>query len=276
MLYADEIRRQAEAAPRTALPSVTALLWRAYGEGQITEAEAESLSVLIEVRRSSCGRPSTGQSPNPTGTDAAMVTDGPQNRQNRPKRPGVGSRPRTDASMERRRRWAASGRLPPGLAARFTLAEQGVLALVAAETARGGDCRLAIEHVAAVTGVSRSTVKNAIREAAKLGLVTVEERRVTGFRNLSNIVRIISPEWTSWLRLARKTIGGFTRMGEVRDPSHRGGGVKCATRTPTQVLDSIESWPAEPKDELPRAAVDLDGSGISRIRAGGGTGRAMR
>jgi hypothetical protein len=47
-----------------------------------------------------------------------------------------------DASLERRRRWAASGRLPPSITACFTLAEQAVLALVAAETARRNDCRL--------------------------------------------------------------------------------------------------------------------------------------
>ena len=75
--------------------------------------------------------------------------------------------------MERRRRWAASGRLPPGLAARFTLAEQVVLALVAAEVARQGDCRLAIDNLAAVAGASRSTVKNAIREAVRLALEAV-------------------------------------------------------------------------------------------------------
>jgi hypothetical protein len=42
-------------------------------------------------------------------------------------------------------------------------------------------------------------VQNAIREAARLGLVTVEERRREGRRNLPNIVRIVSKEWTSWL-----------------------------------------------------------------------------
>ncbi|MBL7309275.1 helix-turn-helix domain-containing protein, partial [Escherichia coli] len=117
----------------------------------------------------------------------------------------VGARPRTDTSLERRRRWAASGRLPPGLAARFTLAEQAVLALVAAETTRRKDCRLSIENLAAVAGVCRSTVKNAIREARQLGLLTVEERAITGFRNDTNIVRIVSAEWLAWLRLARRS-----------------------------------------------------------------------
>ena len=42
-------------------------------------------------------------------------------------------------------------------------------------------------------------VQNAIREAARLGLLTVEERRREGRRNLPNVVRIISKEWTGWL-----------------------------------------------------------------------------
>ena len=42
-------------------------------------------------------------------------------------------------------------------------------------------------------------VKNAIREAARLGLLTVEERRREGRRNLPNVVRIVSKEWTNWL-----------------------------------------------------------------------------
>lgn len=49
-MFADEIRRAIEAATRLTLPQVTALLWRAYGEGKITEAEAEALSSLIEAR----------------------------------------------------------------------------------------------------------------------------------------------------------------------------------------------------------------------------------
>jgi hypothetical protein len=64
---------------------------------------------------------------------------------------------------------------------------------VAAETARRKDCRLSCENMAAVAGVCRSTVKNAIREARQLGLLTVEERQITGFRNDTNVIRIISP-----------------------------------------------------------------------------------
>ena len=213
MDYADAIRRQAKDAPRAALPAVTAALWRAFGEGHVSEAEAEALSVLIESRQASGFGRSMEQGPNLRGT--VQLGDAAQDRQRRP-RTGVGSRPRSEASLERQRRWAASGRLPPALAARFTPGEQAALSLVAAETVRRGDCRLAIEHIAAVAGVSRSTVKAAIREAKKLGLITVEERRITGFRNDTNVVRIISPEWTAWLRLARKGV-------PVRDPLGRKG-----------------------------------------------------
>jgi hypothetical protein len=285
MTYAEEIRRQAETAPRAALPAVTALLWRAYGEGKVTEAEAEALSVLIEGRRAATSSHSAGQSPNPTGTGGGEGTAAPPTLVQAARR-AVGSRPRTDASMERRRRWAASGRLPPAIAARFTLAEQAVLALVAAETVRRKDCRLSIENMAAVAGVSRTTVKNAIREAVRLGLLTVEERRVTGWRNDTNVVRIIAREWLAWLRLARKPARhhhhGDTSGADKGDaparreghhgPTPQGEGVKSATTTPTQVLNLLESGKTAPKKGCREAAVDLDREARSRIRAGGGVG----
>ncbi|MCJ2098007.1 helix-turn-helix domain-containing protein [Methylobacterium sp. E-046] len=262
MTYAEEIRRQVEVAPRAALPAITAALWRAYGEGKVTETEAAALSGLIETRRV----PVMG---NPISAPDRVGS---------PRR-AVGSRPRTDASMERRRRWAASGRLPPGLAARFTLAEQAVLALVAAETARRKDCRLSIENMAAVAGVCRSTVKNAIREARQLGLVTVEERQITGFRNDTNVLRIISAEWLAWIRLARKGGGGLPppsqRQGH-HGPTLQGGGVKSVTSTPTEVSDLGKTRPAEPKKGCRGAAGDPGRSGPVRIRATGRTGRAMR
>src|SRR3712207_819172 len=127
--------------------------------------------------------------------------------------------------MERRRSWAAAGRLPPKLACRFTLAEQAVLAVVAAEVARHGACTLTIGHIAALAGVSKQTVRNALHEAVRLGLVRVEERRLTAWRNAPNRVTITSPEWNAWLRLRRG--GGAskfveaTRTGDKQEASER-------------------------------------------------------
>ncbi len=81
------------------------------------------------------------------------------------------------------------------------MAEQAVLAVVAAEHQKHGACTLPIGKVAALAGVSETTVRNAIREAKAFGLVTVEERRRTAWMSYPNTVRIVSPEWASWLRL---------------------------------------------------------------------------
>lgn len=196
-MFADQLRSAVEASPRVKLPELAAHLWRAYGEGLVTEAEAESLSALIELKRIPPEKPVAAP------------------------RKAVGSRPRSDASMERRRRWAASGRLPPAIAAQFTLAEQAVLSVVTVETVKRGDCRLTYDHIAALAGVSRSTVKATLRRARDLGLVTIEERRSTAWRNLPNIVRIASREWQAWMRLAR------------REPTG-GGGVKSSSTTNTK------------------------------------------
>ncbi|MCJ2099721.1 helix-turn-helix domain-containing protein, partial [Methylobacterium sp. E-046] len=146
---------------------------------------------------------------------------------------------------------------------------------VAAETTRRKDCRLSIENMAAVAGVCRSTVKNAIREARQLGLLTVEERQITGFRNDTNVLRIISPEWLAWIRLARKggreTLSPSPRKGH-HGPTPQGGGVKSVTSTATEVLDLGKTRPAEPKQGCRGAAGDLDRSGRTRILADGGAG----
>jgi hypothetical protein len=154
------------------LPELARTLWRALAEGLVSEAEAESLSDLIETRKAVPVRPEPSR---------------------------TGSRPITGDSLARRRRWAASGLLPPALASHFTPAETAALAALALEVSRTGDCRWPLARLAAVAGVSVSTAKRAIREAKRLGLVEVEERRVSWWRNDSNVVRIVSPAWCAWL-----------------------------------------------------------------------------
>ena len=195
-MFVEQLRHAVEASPRIELAKVAGLLWRAYAAGQVSEAQASELSDLIESRR------------------ALPAAQKPIQRR-------LGSRPRSPASMERRRRWAASGALPPALAARFTLAETAVLAVIAAEALRHGRCTLVIEHIAALAGVARSTVKRALRAAQGLGFVRIEERRVSAWRNAPNVVRIVSRDCQAWLRL--------------RTPKERalGGGCKLVNPTPT-------------------------------------------
>ena len=62
-MFADEVRRSVEAAPRSRLPDVAAVMWRAYGTGQISEAEAEALSALIEARKALPATPAAPRRP---------------------------------------------------------------------------------------------------------------------------------------------------------------------------------------------------------------------
>jgi len=46
-------------------------------------------------------------------------------------------------------------------------------------------------------------VKRALGQAYALGMIRVQERRVTAWRNESNVVAVIDPAWATWLRLRR-------------------------------------------------------------------------
>jgi hypothetical protein len=89
--------------------------------------------------------------------------------------------------------------MPPALACKFTVSELAVLRIVGDEVRQHGYCDRCVDEIAARAGVCRQMVQNAIREAARLGLLTVEERRREGRRNLPNVVRIVSKDWASWL-----------------------------------------------------------------------------
>jgi hypothetical protein len=192
MMFIDELKRAAIAASPNELPRLAETLRKAHSEGLVSDADAHSLGDTLAVW---------------------MAQPAKERRRHR-----RGSRPRSPESMERRRRWAASGCLPPALAAQFTLAETAVLALVAAEVRKRGACTLTIGHLAAVAGVCPTTVRNALREAEARSLLRIEERRLTGWRNAPNRVTVTSPEWRAWLRLHHP----------------KGGGYKLAKPTPTR------------------------------------------
>jgi hypothetical protein len=185
-MFADQLRHAITRAPRSDYHRVSSALWKALSAGHVTEAEASGLSDLLEARR-------------------ALPAPG------KPVQRRVGSRPRSPASMERRRSWAASGHLPPRLAAHFTMGEAAVLAVIAIEVRRQGRCTLTIPHLASLAGVGRSTAKRALSAAHALGAIRIVERRLSAFRNDSNIVTVIDPAWSAWLRLRRAEVGSNFR-----------------------------------------------------------------
>ncbi|MGT2481761.1 hypothetical protein ACU4GR_29605 [Methylobacterium oryzae CBMB20] len=205
MMVFDQMLQAVQAAAPDRLGEVASAIWQAYGAGGLTDAEAEQLDGLLNARRGAArAAPSKAQ---PLAAVAAQLVPAvalpPRGERAPPARAHyrTGSRPRTPDSMARRRRWAAAGYLPPALAAAFTQGEQAVLAVVALEVGKRGACTLALGHIAALAGVSETTAKRALRQARTLGLVTVEERRLSRSRNDTNVLRVASREWAAWLRL---------------------------------------------------------------------------
>jgi hypothetical protein len=155
----------------------------------------------------------------------AMLDEIPDKAPRKPAHARCGSRPRTPASLERRRSWAASGLVPARLAANFTPGEIAVLSLIAAEVKKRSLCDLPLDQIAAQAGVGRTTVKRALRQAHALKLIRIEERRLSRWRNDTNVVTIIDPAWSSWLRLGR------------------GGGVQFVSSPPDRSrTDTARAW----------------------------------
>jgi hypothetical protein len=96
------------------------------------------------------------------------------------------------------------------VACKFTVGELAALRIMTDEVREKGHCDSSLGEIAARAGIGRTTAQNAMRAAAAMGLLTVQERRREGQKNLPNVVRVDSREWQQWIKL-----GG--RAGERRD-----------------------------------------------------------
>jgi hypothetical protein len=64
-----------------------------------------------------------------------------------------------------------------------------------------------------------------MRAAAALGLLTIQERRREGQKNLPNVVRIVSREWQQWIKRGGQAAGraGSKPIGfKKTDPTGKG------------------------------------------------------
>ncbi|MDP2359048.1 MAG: hypothetical protein Q8M31_23725 [Beijerinckiaceae bacterium] len=197
-------------------------VWRALGSGAITEEAAGFLSEAIEDRRREV-RPLDTLAHRAPCVARLANSIFPMKR----RRPPC---PDRAASIARRRTLAASGVMPPALAARFTTGELAALKIVSDEVRARKACELTVGEIAARAGVCDRTARNAIRAAASLGLVIIVERRRKGAKNLSNVVRVVSREWLAWLAkrpaLPRLSIGGKNVQATVTELhiKHRNNG----------------------------------------------------
>jgi hypothetical protein len=190
-MFVNQLATAIAAARAPQLDHLSRELWKAYAAGAPSDADAQAAAEAIEARRSEV-RPK----PRTAASDAPRAAARRQQRS-----------PDRQASIERRRQLAASGPMPPAMAARFTQGEMAVLRIVGDEVRLHGCCALHVDAIAARAGVGRTTVQNAQREARRLGYITVQERRRRGQRSLTNIIHIVSGEWLTWLRRG----GGFKK-----------------------------------------------------------------
>jgi hypothetical protein len=163
-------------------------LWHLYSKGDLADDEAQFLSGAIEKRR-----PNRRSLPiKPIGTLNSRISRFvPRQRPRSPDR---------KASRERRRTLGSSSSMPPALRALFPEGQRSVLAIVAGEVKHHGTCDLPYDKIAALAGVCRTTVQNAMHEARRLGLINVLERPLPGRKNLTNVIRLVSHEWLVWLK----------------------------------------------------------------------------
>ncbi len=206
----------------------------------------------------------------------ALVESTPDaKRAGKPVQARVGARPRTAASVERRRSLASQGWFPPAIAARFTVGEQAALAVVAQEVARHGSCCLFIEKIAVLAGVTRSTIKRALKEAHALGMIRIEERRLTGWRNDANVVSILDPAWLAWLRMRGRGEGSRKEPARNTKIQRKGFRSEEAAQAPDQAhSDKVQATPRPdaPEGIRLRGQPGVDGSppkGMSGVQRWG-------
>jgi hypothetical protein len=164
-------------------------IWGHYWPSQLGDAEAQFLADAIEQRKPK--REFVAQMP--VGRLKARVSSRFQSRQ-RPRSPD------RQASRDRRRTLGSSSSMPPTMRARFTEGQRSVLAIVAGEVKRHGICDLPYDKIAALAGVCRTTVQTTMHEARRLGLLQITERPRPGRKNLTNLLRIASREWLTWIK----------------------------------------------------------------------------
>src|SRR5215217_909745 len=193
----------------TRLDHLSRSIWQGLAAGAVGDDEAQALAERLHARRSVL----RGEI-KPVGLPPGRPSIFPPRRPQRT--------PQRSVAIARRRHLAASGPMPPRLACKFTVSELAVLRIVGDEVRQHGCCARSIAELAARAGCGRTTAQNALRHAARLGLVTVQERRRQGRKNDTNVIRIVSKEWLAWLarggRPSRPAAGapiGFKKLNRT-------------------------------------------------------------
>jgi hypothetical protein len=185
------------------LDIIASRIWHIRGQDQLSDAAAEYLHQCVVRRRGAGGtkQPITSTIQRLAGRLSSRFA---------PRKPPRS--PDREASRHRRRMLGGSSALPDKLRQRYTEGNRAVLCIVAGEIKRHGICDLPIDKIAALAGVCRTSVQNALHEARRLRHIKIVERPRPGRKHLPNIVEIVAPEWIAWIKRspsasAARTIG---------------------------------------------------------------------
>lgn len=214
-----------------ALDALTRALWAGVAAGHVGDDDAALLAEAIQARRKVGKFAESG----PADVGRIFLSGSPAALRKR-QRP-----PERSVAIERRRRLAASGPMPPALAARFTTGELAVMRIVGDEFQARRVCAICLDAIAARAGVSRTLARNAIRQAKRLGMIEVRERRRPGAKSLPNLVTVIDRDWLAWMKRGAKT----RKMGLPKSGDTGIGGRNPAT-TDTEVLREGHESPSRP------------------------------
>jgi hypothetical protein len=204
-MFYDQLATAIENAGRNQLDDLSRQVSRALGAGSLADDRAQQLYELIQRRRGS---------PMAQGPLSAMSTIAPRYLiQRSPEQRSPDRR----ASIGRRREHAATGPLPPAIAAGFTTGELAVLKVISDEWLAHGACDRSLNELAARAGVCRSVAQRAVRCAeVKHGLIEVQRRPRSGRKHLTNIIRIIRAEWLDWLAKGRRKAYATNACGRAK------------------------------------------------------------
>jgi hypothetical protein len=224
----------------TRLDHLSRSIWQAMVANAVSDEQAQNLAELIHARRTVV----RGEV-RPVGIPPGRSSIFPPRRLQRP--------PLRPIAIARRRHLAASGPMPPALACRFTVGELATLRIVGDEVRQHGHCDRTLGEIAARAGVGRTTAQNALRAAAAMGLVTIQERRREGQKNLPNVVRVVSREWSQWLaRKGRAGEGAPSRAIGFKnsDPTAKEGNSEGErTAPPSLAAEGQQAEPESPQRE---------------------------
>jgi hypothetical protein len=187
-------------------------IYRALGTGQLSEDQAQELDELVR----------------PSRQPVAAVLAAPPPKRYFIQRSAEQRSPNRRASIERRRLHAASGMLPPSIAANYTVGEQAVLRVVADEWLAHGVCDLSRNEIASRAGVSHALAKRTLLMVERHGLISVKRRPRSGRKHLTNITHIVRAEWIDWLNKGNRKVRAMQNCFLAKPDFPRARGVQKA------------------------------------------------